>query len=1451
VQTTSKVTWILASFLLALTPFAIYSGATAARTPNPPAPLRRPLDAIPAPGGAAAPEGGPIEPELLRALARATPDEYIRIIVRLRERADLEAVIGVELSAAETRDRVVSALQATAAKSQARLRSRLEEARAAGLVDSYTPFWIFNGVAVRAQPSLIQELASRPDISTIQLDHHRQWLKNTPNLQPPPSKFQPPNPTRQTPTANEWGILRIRADEVWSALHISGAGAVVAGMDTGVDWLHPALQANYRGYNPHGPSNHTYSWYDATGGALYPVDGHGHGSHTMGTIAGQDGIGVAPGAQWIAVKVLNNQGYGYDSWIHAGFQWTLAPGGEPSKAPDVLNCSWGNNFGSLTTFQPDLKALRAAGIFAVFSNGNNGPAKNTVGSPASLPEAFAVGATDYDDEVANFSSRGPSPWGEIRPHVAAPGVGVRSSLPGGAYGSKQGTSMAAPHVSGIAALLRSVSPTLSITRTAFIITSTAVPLGDPIPNNDAGWGRVDGFAAVAKLANPGFITGTVTWAAGGTPIAGATVAATPHSGGGSGTATTGEDGAYLLALAPGVYDLRVSAFGYQPVEAHDVAVTNGATTARSFVLTALPFGILRGQATDAATGQPLTATVTVLGTPLKVTSDTYHFTLPTGSYTIHARSLGHRVVTATATVTAGQYIAVNLALPPAPSILLVDSGGWYYGSQASYFRQALDDLGYAYDEWPIKHLPEDLPTANDLLYYDIVVWSAPQDAPGYTGAENAVVGYLNGGGRLFLSGQDVGYLDGGGMLFYAHYYHDYLKAQLVRDNANAWTLEGVAGDIFAGMKITITGAGGADNQDFPDEIAVADPDAAAPVFAYREDSCGGVRVGVCLDYRVVYLSFGFEAINDPGARQEVMGRALEWLAKDPPSAGLELTPVAQTRIGPPGAVVTHALRLRHLGQRGVIDTVSLTLDGASWDSQLSAPSLTLYPCASATVVVSVTVPLSASWDIRDALTLTARSSLSPTLSRHAVLTTKAPAPLLLVDDDRWYEQVEKYRAAMDGASMPYDLWQINAAVGSARDRSPPLAVLQEYPIVIWWTGYDWYRPVTAEEEATLAAYLDGGGRLFLSSQDFMYYHQDGLLSRDYLGVLSYTESTTPTQAVGAPENPIGDRLGPYGLSYPFDNCSDAVKPAPGTGVPFRDQERRGIALNRREGERAAVLFTFPFETLPEKERPAVMERVVGWLSWLGRSTFAADRGAVSGGDTLTYTAVLRNDGPAAITASFSNTLPLSLTLISGSLVGPAAYASPARRISWEGSLEPSSAVTLTYRVTVASGSPAGDIVNAARLGLEDQGIHFRKAAVVQVDAPDLSPSYFACAPSHALPGGAITCTLSLVNGGPGDASAAATSLAPTHATLITDSLAWEGGGAAEALIDRVHWAGPLTSGSSATITYRLAAPTSLLHPPLYSVAFLEDGAGGKWERAAWSFVQPLRQYLPLALRDDR
>jgi uncharacterized repeat protein (TIGR01451 family) len=1327
-------------------------------------------------------------------------------------------------------------------------------------VAAYREFWITNAIAVRATPAVVRSLGTMPSVSTIELDRWRRWIDEDPAesalyplaLEP---ATRPPTGAADAAHSVEWNVSRIRADEVWHALSISGTGAVVAGMDTGVDWIHPALKWNYRGFNPHGPSNHTHSWHDATDlGALYPVDGHGHGTHTMGTAVGRGGIGVAPGALWIGVRVFSSQGYGYDSWVHAGFEWLLAPGGDPAKAPDVVNCSWSNTNGALTTFQDDLRALRAAGILAVFANGNEGPGIGTVGSPASLPEALAVGAVDEYDEVANFSARGPSPWGDTRPLVAAPGVHIRSSQPGAAYASEMGTSMATPHVSGVAALLRGVSPTLSITRTVQLITSTVVPLGTTIPNNDTGWGRVDGFAAVSALAQSGFVTGIVRTVS--EPgfhdlglIEGAAVTAKPWHGNGAGIQVIAPDGRYRLALSPGIYDVTASAFGHESATVAGVQVVAGATEVVDLTLTPKPVGRLVVQVSDGSGQVPLTATVSVLDTPYVLLTHTHSFSLPAHTYSVEAKRLGYRVVTATAAVSVGKTSVVSLTLPPAPSILLVDSGGWYYESQAVYFRQALDGLAYAYEEWPIRHLPDDSPVASDLAPYDIVVWTAPRDAPGYIGAGEALAAYLRGSGRLLLTGQDVGLWDGGGYWSPPYeYYTDYLKAQFDSDSAPTRVLYGMKGDIYAGLTITIAGPGGADNQDYPDVVSVADPDGAAPVLMYNDSGCGGLRAGTCLDYRAVYLPFGFEGISDASQRRTLMDRTLDWLAAAPPGVGLEIQPASQLGIGPPGSVVTHAVRVRHIG-RPDTEQVALTITGTTWPTELSTSTLMLSPCTSATVAISVTIPPTVPWDSRDLAILSVHSSLSPTLSVTAALATKAPAPILLVDDDRWYDQRATYEEVMANAQLPYDVWQPPLAGGNGHVLGPPLEVLKHYPTVVWWTGYDWYAPITSDELGALEAYLDGGGSLFLSSQDYLYYHDD-LFNRRYLGILSYTQDITPTEVVGVSEDLIGDGLGVCPLHYPwgYQNWSDGVLPAPGASVVFRDQNNQAVALAHRDGGHSAVFFGFPFEALGPDRRAPLMERAVGWLSWLGRSTLSVDPRSAGPGDVVTYTIALRNDDSSLVTASMSNTLPAAVVLDENSLVGPGTYEEQARRVSWRGSIQPGEAVTLAYRVTIQAGTLPGDsIANSSRITLEDQQVAFDRAAVLDIGAPDLSRSSLGCDPAIARPGDAVSCTLALVNSGPETADPATASIHPPGYYAPGSKRLLEIDDGLQTASETITWSGAIPGGSQATLVFDLHPASAHVARTLYGVAFIDDGQYRKYERPVWVEIVPCRVYAPLLL----
>ena len=161
------------------------------------------------------------------------------------------------------------------------------------------------------------------------------------------------------------------------------------------------------------------------------MDLQGHGTQVMGVIVAGNGIGMAPGARFIAARVFNDAGVSTDSGVHLAFQWLLDPDGNPATddAPDVVNASWGAQLGACDReFEPDLEALRAAHILPVFAAGNDGPAPSSDTSPGNLPEAFAVGALTTGSAIAPFSSAGPSRCeGGQFPALVAAGTGVRST----------------------------------------------------------------------------------------------------------------------------------------------------------------------------------------------------------------------------------------------------------------------------------------------------------------------------------------------------------------------------------------------------------------------------------------------------------------------------------------------------------------------------------------------------------------------------------------------------------------------------------------------------------------------------------------------------------------------------------------------------------------------------------------------------------------------------------------------------------------------------------------------------------------------------------------------------------------------------------------------------------------------------------------------------------------
>ncbi len=382
----------------------------------------------------------------------------------------------------------------------------------------YKSFWVSNDILIKAKSSQIPTILSMDTIT-------KAYINDKVSVKLPLTR----NQVTTTPSAIEWNVSMVNAPDVWN-MGFTGENIIVAGQDTGYDWDHPAIKEKYRGWN--GTTvDHNYNWHDSITSPQIvcgsePCDDHSHGSHTMGTIVGDDGstnqIGVAPGAKWMGCRNMDI-GNGTPATYTECFQWFLEPtdlnGQNPDveMAPHIINNSWGCPV-SEGCNQPDVMAdvvnnVVDAGILVVVSAGNDGSGCNTINTPAPIyAKSFTVGSTTSSDVISGFSSRGSvtvDNSNRLKPDISAPGSSVRSANNSGGYSTFSGTSMAGPNVAGVAALVISANPNFAGSPKIIekILTSTAVPKrtlaescggisGLEVPNNTYGWGRVDALAAV-------------------------------------------------------------------------------------------------------------------------------------------------------------------------------------------------------------------------------------------------------------------------------------------------------------------------------------------------------------------------------------------------------------------------------------------------------------------------------------------------------------------------------------------------------------------------------------------------------------------------------------------------------------------------------------------------------------------------------------------------------------------------------------------------------------------------------------------------------------------------------------------------------------------------------------------------------------------------------------------
>lgn len=459
---------------------------------------------------ASAAAGGYLAPDLRQAIAGAEEGELIPVFIVVQGDLDdawVDAVT-VGMDRYERRAFVVDALKDLAATSQAGVRELLA-AQPEGTCEDVESHWLANSMYCRTTVDVIRQAASLPEVVVVESasDPDAGLIE--------PVEVRPATPEEQS-RAIAWGVSKINADDVW-AMGYDGTGVIVGVIDTGTDYNHTDLAANMWHDTPAGLH---YGW-DFYNNDPDPMDDYGHGTHVSGTVLG-DGTGgtqtgVAPGATCMALRINYYSG-GENTWIQA-MEWGTSHG------TDVLTMSLGSTHGN-TTLRNAEQNLLAAGVFHSVAAGNSGPGAGTILSSGDSPPPWfhpdqtyhggqsavvTCAATDSGDTIASFSSRGPVTWWTdyttanplIDPDIAAPGVDVLSTQWTGGYTTMSGTSMATPHVAGVAALMLDANPSLTVAQIDQYMETTALQLGPPGKDNAFGAGRIDAYQAVLAAISTG------------------------------------------------------------------------------------------------------------------------------------------------------------------------------------------------------------------------------------------------------------------------------------------------------------------------------------------------------------------------------------------------------------------------------------------------------------------------------------------------------------------------------------------------------------------------------------------------------------------------------------------------------------------------------------------------------------------------------------------------------------------------------------------------------------------------------------------------------------------------------------------------------------------------------------------------------------------------------------
>lgn len=434
------------------------------------------------------------DPALQPFLNRSQDNRIVRVILTFKSQNQLGRNVVAPIRSAQARAQIQNMMIQNSKASQAAFLQTLGQWSRSGITNQHYSLWIINGMILDLPVKDLSKLANEPSINYVHANSTMSLIS------PKGGRWLAPAQMREEPQFT-YGLQKIMIPQLRAAKpDLTGKAVRVGVVDTGIDATHPDL------------ANKVVTFGDFVNKKTTPYDDQGHGTHCSGTIGGGatsgTHIGVAPDVRFIGAKFLDKNGSGTFANAVLAMQWVVDPDGKPETDDGamIVSNSWGGGAPSANQDPKDNALCQAVdswvklGVAPIFAAGNSGPGAKTVGLPGGCPAALTIGASDSADKIADFSSRGPAVWKTgsfVKPDIVAPGVKVKSSMPGNKYAELSGTSMATPHVAGVVALIYQLQPKISVEQLLNVLKTSATNIGqDP---NTYGAGRIDALKAAQTL----------------------------------------------------------------------------------------------------------------------------------------------------------------------------------------------------------------------------------------------------------------------------------------------------------------------------------------------------------------------------------------------------------------------------------------------------------------------------------------------------------------------------------------------------------------------------------------------------------------------------------------------------------------------------------------------------------------------------------------------------------------------------------------------------------------------------------------------------------------------------------------------------------------------------------------------------------------------------------------